>query len=244
MTEVKFSSKFTHLSQNIMSEIQANNEVQPWLGDIVALARPLSEDEITKVIEYIKTLDSGDEISQQLLGLDNIFQLSRNTRARINEIGIELEPVSDQEERESIEAAVFEALSPFLEKAILAALSKVEANERVSKLPQVAIEIRSLRCSLQTTLENKVELDSETIQVLVQSCMKLFGLSQKVVAEQSGLAQGSISNLLKGQKQSNKTYEKLSNWLESQKGKLREKLTQAGATLEATERSIVEKYVG
>lgn len=227
-----------------MSEVQTDIEIQHWLKDIVALARPLSEYEITKVIEYVQTLSSEEPISKQLLALDNIFQLSRNARARIKEVGIELEPVSDQQEREAIQAAVFEALSPFLKQAILKALSKIEADQRVSKLPQVANEINRLRCHIQTTLENKIELDCESIKALVQSCMKLFALSQKDVAQQSGLAQGSISNLLKGQKQSDKTYEKLSDWLETQKEKLRERLSQAGATLETMERPIIEKFLG
>lgn len=227
-----------------MSEIQADIEIQSWLGDIVALARPLSEDEITRVIAYVETLDSQEPISKQLLALDNIFQLSRNARTRIKEVGIELEPTRNEGEGEAIKAAVFEALSPFQKQAILRALSKVEADQRVSKLPQIANEIQSLRCHLQTTLENKIVLDAEAIRALVQSCMKLFALSQLEVAQQSGLAQGSISNLLKGQKLNDKTYGKLSDWLETQKGKLKERLSQAGATLETMERPIIEKFVG
>lgn len=227
-----------------MRKAKSDIGTPPWLSKIVDMVKPLSAEEIASAIMHVEQLDPAGPIDPRLLALNTIFQFSTDIRAKMRRVGIELRPSRDEKNGTGIQTAVFEALSPFGKQAILTALYGFAEDKRVEKLLQIASGINDLRCKLQATLEIKIELDAETIKALVESCMKLFNLSQLKVSRESDLAQGTIFNVLAGKPQTKKTRRKLSNWLETQKEELKERLSQASDTLEAREKSIIEKFLG
>jgi predicted XRE-type DNA-binding protein len=92
-------------------------------------------------------------------------------------------------------------------------------------------------------LDNK--LTPDVIKNLLQSYMNLFNLSQHKVAQQIGISQPSICNLLKGKKQMDITYGKVGSWLQNQRDRLRERMVQPNTDdiLELIERATIEKFL-